>query len=666
MPGVIPKVSVGVVPMTAVRKHVEQAQRRLNTNILLDRLTGAMITGSLLGGLTLVADRLLNLDRLSWVVFAGLAVLLIAGWHLARMRLSNQQLILRGSGILLLSGITAALVWAIVQAVQFNFQGWHLLLAAGIVMLILAILETRMHAVDTLGAAVKLDEAAGVRERISSAIALPASSDPFVQATHRDAERVAATVHVPSRLPLIVPERTPWSAAGILAVLGIFLFLPQFDLLAQEEQRTQEADRLAQREEQAEVIEAVNRELKQVSDLAKSHPALAEVADELDPLDVPDGPDATPDDVRRDALLKLDNVADKLESKLMNSDASMIEQLKKNLSKLQPPNSGDDAASELSESLAKGDLDAAGAVMEKLKQQLEAQAKSGDAESQAKVKELAAKLDELAKQLEKVSDNEALEKALENQAGMSPEQAKKLIENLAEQGITDPKALEKLLQQQLGEKLTPEQLQKLAQKMAQNNQACQACKGLGESLAKAAQAMAQGQQGGQQGGQQAGQALAEALDQLGDLEMAEQMMNDLQAQLAQLDNLMEGVGGAGQDQQQNKPQGTGPKPGLGYGDGIGREKVAHQTKRERGVGPLGKGQIIGEVLVNAPLQRTESGAAVRNAVQSAVREAEEAVEREEVPRQYHQSMKSYFEKLAGLVPQQGGGASESGSEEAAE
>ena len=638
--------------MNAVRKHVQQAQRRLNTNILFDRLTGALLTGSLAAGVTLIVQRLLNLDAISWSVFVGLAGLLFSGWLLLPGHVSKRQLRWQIPMLILASGALAGLAYVIVHFAQPAFQELHLVIAAAVVTLIVAGIDTALRQISTLEAAVRLDEAAGVRERISTAVALPNSSDPFVQATHRDAERVAATVHVPSRLPLRVPERTPWSVIALMAMLGIYAFLPQYDLLAWEKQREDESSELAKRAEKTEVVAVVNRELKAISEMSKAHPELAGLADDLDPLDVPNGPDATPEDVRRDALLKLEKATDKLESKLMNSDASMIEQLKKNLSKLKPPG-GNDAASELGESLAKGDMQAAGAALEKLKEQLESQSDSSNPETQAKLKELSAKLDDLAKQLDKLSDKTALEKTLENQAGLSKEEDKKLLEKLAQQGVTDPKALEKLLQQQLGDKLTPEQLQKLAEKMAQNNKACQACKGLAQSLQKAAQACQN--PGGQQGQNQqaAGQALGEAMGQLSDLEMAEQMMQDLQAQLAQLDGAKQGVcqgAGGDADQPQNQPRGTGRNRGLGYGDGIGKDKVAHKTQRERAVGKLSNGQIIGEVLVNGPLQRTESGAAVRDAVQSAVRDAEDAVQREDVPRQYHKSMKSYFDKLAGLAP----------------
>lgn len=47
--------------------------------------------------------------------------------------------------------------------------------------------------------------------------------------------------------------------------------------------------------------------------------------------------------------------------------------------------------------------------------------------------------------------------------------------------------------------------------------------------------------------------------------------------------------------------------------------------------------------------RGEASADVREAVNSAQRDAQDAIDRVEVPRQYHGAVKQYFDRLAGLI-----------------
>ena len=61
------------------------------------------------------------------------------------------------------------------------------------------------------------------------------------------------------------------------------------------------------------------------------------------------------------------------------------------------------------------------------------------------------------------------------------------------------------------------------------------------------------------------------------------------------------------------------------------------------------GQIIGQMLIDAPQIKGEAAAEAREAVNSAVRDATDAVERNEIPRQYERVLKEYFERLAGLI-----------------
>jgi hypothetical protein len=202
--------------------------------------------------------------------------------------------------------------------------------------------------------------------------------------------------------------------------------------------------------------------------------------------------------------------------------------------------------------------------------------------------------------------------------------------------------------------MSEKDIKQLAEKLAARQQAMQQCQGLGKCMAQAAQALQKAGQAGGAGAAEASAALAEAMGQLSDMEMAEQMMNDLQAQLAELRNLREGVckggfcrkpGGQVSDQIGNQ----GPNEGLGYGSRIGKEKGAHDFRPDKVRSPQHAGEIIGQMLIDGPQTRGEASAEARDTVNSAVRDASDAIERQDVPRQYERVLRLYFESLAGLV-----------------
>ncbi len=555
------------------------------------------------------------------------------------------------SGILI-----ATLIWSAVLVVErlcvFGIPVWWGLAGAAALALVITLAGAVAGRVSRLHAAVALDSAAGLKERISTALACQSDRDPFVQAAVHDAEQKAGGVRIPVCIPLRAPRLWGWSVSAIVLATLLGLLLPPLDLFAREERAQQRLLAQAQQAEKAAISSDLNKQFEKLKELAQHNPELAQLQDALQPLDVPNDPGQTPDDIRRDAVRRIDDVRDQLADKMRSGDLDMLKQLKKNLSQLNPL-SGNDNAAKLSKALAAGDFSSAQEAVKQLKQELESAAKSSDPEQQQKARELQKRLDELAIKLGKLGDTAALRKELENKAGLSEQDAKDLIDKLTKSGETDPKALEKALQQALGgSKMSKQAMQKLARKISQNNKACKACQGLGQCLAQAAQAAQQSDAAGSGGGgaQGAGGALSNALGQLSDLEMSEQLMNELEAQISDLSNLRDGVcqnpgTGAGQ---QGQPGGTGPTYGLGYGDGIGKEKASHRLTPTKAELKLGPGEMIGQVLIDGPQTPGDAQAAEKAVITSAVRDAQDAIEYERVPRQYHPAIKAYFDRLAGL------------------
>ncbi len=596
--------------MTFLDRQISQARRRLTGNVLLHDLSIALLVASGLWALLIVVVRLFALG-----VPLGLAGGIAAG---------------------------AAAV-------------------AGLV-------ATLMRRPTELQAAVALDSAAGLKERLSTALLVRRETDPFTRAAVQDAEKTAAQVHVPAHLRYRAPGVWPWSAATVTAAVLLVLFMPSLDLLARNNPDEQPAATREQVKAEQQAIKAeMDQKIAKVKELAQDNPKLQDLMKDLQPLDMPETQPSTPDDVRRNAVQQIDNVREKLERELEKAEDSGLKQAQRMFQQLNEPGSqkSDD---KLSQSLASGDFEAAKQAMKEMADDIaEAAKKADDPESQQKLAEMSQKLEQLAKQISELSDTTRLQKELENKGGLSAEEAKKLLEQMKKM---DGKQLEKELQKQLGEKgVPPKQIQDLAKKMQQQQQAQKQCQKMAQCMSKAAQAAQQCKGGGansQQGASQAANALSDAASQLSEMEMTEQMMNELEAQLSEFEKMKQGgcegqcKGGGYQPGREggNKIGEQGPNAGLGYGSKIGKERTAYNKTPEKAKSRYQGGAIIGRMLVEGPQVRGQASAEDVAAAAAEVNDQLDNVEREDVPRQYHKALREYFDRLAGLMREQQGAPAE--------
>jgi|GEM_PF-841893 len=523
---------------------------------------------------------------------------------------------------------------------------------AGFAGLIVVFVGAYRARIDALAAAVVLDGAAGLKERVSTALTCRTDDDPFARATLHDAEKTAGAIHVPSHVKYQAPGLWPWSIASVVIAMIFFYFMPAVNLLAEDGGSIEGEDLAnAAQAERQEVEAALRAQMRKVQKRLDDKPALADIRDEIDHLEFPDKPTQTPEDVRREAVKKIERVADKWKERLEADDMKSLEQLKRELEKLETPK-GDDHASKLTQAMASGDMAAAKKALSDLKKDLEEAAQHGDPAAKKKLADMQKKLDDLAEQLAKLADQQKMQKDLENKAGLSEEEAKRLLERMKGKS---PEEIAEELKKQLAESgLTEKQLKQMAKKIAQNQQAMKQLQNLAQSMAQAAKACKDCQKGQKgDGGKAAQGALDAAMGQMSELEMAEQMMNELEAQIAELEDLKQGVnegqGGGGDPADPNQIGSQGPQAGYGYGSRIGKERAAHSYKAKKAGARTSGGKIIGQMLIDGPQVRGDASAEAAETVNSAVRTAEDAVEREEVPRQYQRVVQKYFEQLAGLL-----------------
>lgn len=578
----------------------------------------------------------------------------------ARRRLTGNLLLERLSfGVLLAAGLWAVVI-VVVQLVKPGLPLWHGAWMAAALAVLVGMIGASLARPSRLQAAVALDGAAGLKERLSTALLVQRLSDPFARAAVHDAEKSAGRVHVPSLIRYQPPRLWPWSAATVVAALLLAWLMPPLDLLAnQSEPDSPFAQADLQAEQQAINVE-FEKQAARIKELARDHPQLDEALGEIEPIELPEEPGVTPDDIRRKAVQRIDNVRDKLQRELEEAEEDALKATRRMLRELSNPGSVQ-ANDQLAKSLAAGDFEGAQKALEEMAKDIEEAAKNAEEPAaRQKLARMQRRLEQLASRLSELNDSVRIQKELENKAGLSKEDARRLMEQLARM---DPKQIEKELQKQLGGKgLSQKQIQQLARKIKQQQKARKNCRNLSQCLQKAAQACQQCQSpGGASSGasQQAGNALSDAASQLSELEMSEQLINELEAQLSDLANMRQDVcqgnmcrnPGRGPGCWSNRIGSQGPNAGLGLGEHVGKRKVPYQRDPTKAKTRFQGGTIIGRMLVEGPQVRGEATSEELLAAAAEVRDEQDAVEREEVPSQYQKALRVYFERLAGLMTQ---------------
>ncbi len=379
---------------------------------------------------------------------------------------------------------------------------------------------TSIRRPDAATAAAKLDEAAGLRERVSSGLYCLNSDDPFAQAVVADAERIGSSVNVRQHLRLRFPQPFGWAVG--CAVLSLLMFLVPVGLLKPTEAKEASRDE-AEREQ---VRAVVRRQLDPIKQLAETTPALAEMSQDLEGVEKSAGGRIQrPADIRHEAIKKIDRIEDAVKQKLAGEKYDTLPALRKMLRNVQSPNSADGATQKLSEALHKGDFKTAKEEVEKLREQLATLKSDQDKELAEKMSK---QLADLAKQLEKAALDEKLAQQLQ-QLGIKKEDIERMLERLSKTDLDQ-------LRKQLEEKgLNQQQIEKIAKQLDQRQQ--------GGSLAKKlAGAMRKGSQGNQPG--QMSDAIAgltDAAQQLSELEQLEQEMNQLESAASALQQARQGL-----------------------------------------------------------------------------------------------------------------------------
>lgn len=526
--------------------------------------------------------------------------------------------------------IVATIGWVLAKPYVWKeaepWMRWAVLGGVGGAGLIVAFIVAWIRRPDTTRSALWLDEAFGLRERITTSLAL-SNEDAHTSAGEAllaDATKRIKDISVSVRFPIRVGWRS-WlvpSAAAALALV-IYFYNPVVAPTLQakvEEKKLTEAEKAAL-DKKMKPLERTKREpvagdKPKSEDLKRLEARLDEIARQ--PRD-----NAQQLRERMKDMTPLEDAVKKLERERADKSRMMQQQLQmKDGLTPSDSNSKDGPANDFQKALAEGDLDKAKDELDKLAKRI-----ANDQLSEADKQQLAKQLDNLQKKLNDLANQTNKEE---------------MLKKLADEGKLDQEALERELKQlkQDNEKL--KDLQKLADKLNQ----CQNCMKSGDMA------------GAQKALSEAGDKLAQASreqSELDDLREQLQDLRDCKDAMAKAIDELENTGGEGGEGGQNPGQGDRPGRGdFAQGGGVGQGKrpdgeqgkIRPYDARQQGKFDP-KGQKVFDGFVAGQAFKKKSSMDLIGDIKQAVQDAPEAIESQRIPKAARDMMKGYFKNLGG-------------------
>lgn len=556
-------------------------------------------------------------------------------------------------------------------------------------------------------AAEALDAAAGLKERISTSLHFSTSDDPFAQAATADAEKRVAGLTARAFIPVRWNRSLTWCLA-LVAAASVSLLIPEWDVFGR---RKQKNEALAREAAVQKVQLATAKTAEAIKHVVEKIPELENSAEYKELQAGIKGPDKGPEEMRREAIKKLDRMSERLKKEAAAERFKALEETKKQMAKAIESENIKTEMGRMMDALSNGNMKEARDELKKAQESLAKRTKEGKIDPK-KSKEMQQQLEQMAKKLEQAAQQQQQQgqQQLQNQ-GMSREEAKKTLEALAK---ADKKQLEQMareLAERMKDKgMTEQQAKEMLEKLQQKQQASGQCEKMGENLSKAGQKMSEGEM------EAAAEAMEKIGEQLSDMEQLEQTLNDIESQMSELqearDELSEKEGddegesqgdqkegecqscngsghrkdgapctdceGTGQCNGKSGKQGNGGKgrkggkgKGIGSGangeqegvdpndpDRLDAEKADTVTKRASGrIDPTGRS--IGQQFLKGRQIKGRTEVEILDAATAAELDATDALNRDRVTRNYRNSVKSYFDRLPESMKTSGGGSDKS-------
>ncbi len=493
------------------------------------------------------------------------------------------------------------------------------------------------------GVARVVDERAGLRESLSTALCVERESDPWSRAVVESASDKAKRVVVRDAIPIDGPRAWRVPTGAIVVLILTFFLMPPLDLRGKRADAQAAAE--ARQEIEAAVQDARDTEVQIREIMLRTGLGEDENVSDAE-LDADLTKPKTPEDIRKQAIRKLTDLNEKLGKQMQSDEAKSLEAVKDLMRRLTTPGQGE--LSEFARQLSRGNFDKARQELESLNQKLQ----NGELSEEQKEK-LTEQMKNLAEQMQNLSEQQgALEQALQ-QAGVSPEQAKQLASN--------PQAMQQALEN--NPNLNDAQKQQLQQMANAMQQAASQSQGMSQAMSQMASSMSQ--QSGE-GGQEAMDAMSGQLSAMEQMQAEMQGISDAmgqcQSQMAALGEC-NGGSGSGWAQGANKPGMTGKfsegssmsmgsgsgGPGKGNGAGPDGESADFFFKGEKANVQNQGGAVIASRYVFEEQVKGEARAEFSAAIELAAEQAAEEIANMNVDPQFRSAVKHYYGRLGERV-----------------
>ncbi len=602
--------------MSEIREKVKQAQRRLWLIRWLGHLGWSLAGAAAVFAAFVVVERLALAMENEWRVFQWVG------------------------GSLAGAGLLASIIWTLITRESLSI------------------------------AAARLDDAAMLKERLSTALHFSSSPDPFAKAAVADADRVSRMVTPRKYLPVRVPRSASYCGGAFFMSLMLCWLFPVVDLagkqaVRQEQQLKQEQLKRTQAEVKPIIDKLKKLQTKRPELKGETQPAAELAMAKLD----------TPMDLRRAAIKKVNDAAAQVNEKKNQTALAKVEDFKQMLRRLAAQPTPPSTVGNLSKSLAKGDFKSAKESLESLRNELSKAPTTP--EEKARQEQLRSDLRKLAQQVNKIAENDSKLKEQLQELNLSQEEVNKLLDKL-NKGQVDQVAKE------LAAKgLSQQQIDKLKQQAEKALAARKDASKLAKNLAKAAQQkkdekgnqneQADGKdQKGQQQDQQAnsqkgeqkskdpgeqdsgdsgGDGLSMASEQLSEMESLQEEMAELNAMSADLagmkDSLGQGEGSEGQPDEAGP--GMGPA-GQGEGGIAQKQETAIGLSPQRTKVHTMSGAIIDQRFVEGEQYKGEVSSDFVEAVLGARQDLSDASRHKNQPRHIKLKEAEYFNHMDADLP----------------
>lgn len=502
-----------------------------------------------------------------------------------------------------LAGVAVPKVWALGVDRAVWVSGW--LAGSMTAGLLFAAAWTALVRRGMLDAALELDRRFGLKERVSSSLALrPDEADTEAgRALVEDARRRVRDLDVGERFPVVLGRRA-W--LPLVPAAAVFLVAQLVPDAVPPEARTVDAATVAVKKQVQTSAEQLKRRLAERRAAAEQE-GLEEAARLLKDLEQGlDGLAKRGDDDRKQALVKLNDLSQDLKQR--RAELGGRDEIRKQLKNLVELQRG--PADRLAEAMKAGDFPAALEEVRQLQQQL----RDGKLDAQQQ--------QQLAEQLKQMEDQ---------------------LRQLAEAHEQAREELQRQIQQKLdaGDLAGAGKLQQQLDRLDAQNEQMQGLQNLANQLGQAAQQLQAGD----------GRKAADQLDQIvTDLEQLEQEL----AELEMLDGAIDRIAQAKDAMNCGQCQGAGcgacegdqPGAGLGRGRGMGARPEAETDSRfyesrVRTRPGAGRAVIVGSV--RGPNVAGEAREEIKSAIERSAREEADPLVGQRLPRAEREQAKQYFD-----------------------